>query len=205
LPGVKGSCGKPRLGLEVRLVDENDIPVAQGEIGELIVRADTPWLITPGYFEDDKSTSKAWRNGWFHSGDLLRCDEDGNYFFHGRRKDALRRRGELISSEEVEYEVVSYKGVKEAACVAVPAEFGEDDIKVFLVVEDASTFDLMELAKYLAERMPYFMVPRYFEFMSSLPRTETHRVKKVVLRDQGNTNGTWDREKAGLILKRSEG
>jgi carnitine-CoA ligase len=195
-------CGKPREGIEVRLVDDHDIPVAMGEVGELIVRTDLPWELGAGYWRRPEATAQACRNGWFHSGDMFLCDEDGNYFFVDRKKDAIRRRGENISSMEVEREVLAYPDVLEAACVAVPTKFGEEEVKVFVVPRNEEKFDPVDLIKFLVPRMPYFMVPRYVEVIDEFPKTITDRIKKNELRDRGNSNMTWDRQAADILVQK---
>jgi crotonobetaine/carnitine-CoA ligase len=194
------SCGKPQEGFDVRLVDDHDIPVPTGSVGELIVRSDLPWVLNMGYWGRPEETVRAWRNGWFHTGDLLYCDEEGYYFYADRKKDAIRRRGENISSFEVEREVLAFPGVQEVACVSSPGEFGEDDVKIFVVPRDSSNFDPKQLIEFLIPKMPYFMVPRFVEVVSDLPRTHSTKVKKFVLRDRGNSAATWDREAAGIVL-----
>lgn len=195
------SCGKVRPGVEVRLVDDNDIEVPVGEPGELIVRSDRPWEITRGYFRNDQLTLKVWRNGWFHTGDLLIRDEEGNYFFADRKKDAIRRRGENISSFEVEREVMAYPHIQEVACVGVRGEFGEDEVKTFVVLREGCNFEPADLIKYLIPKMPHFMIPRYVEVVPELPKTQTMRVKKYEMREKGNSAATWDREAAGIAIK----
>jgi len=125
-PSPLGTCGMPRPGVEVRIVDDNDCEVTPGTVGELIVRTDAPWAMNHGYFRNPEATAQAWRNGWFHTGDAFRTDAEGRYFFVDRMKDAIRRRGENISSFEVETEVCAHPAVKEAAAVAVPSEHAED-------------------------------------------------------------------------------
>lgn len=198
-----GSCGKAREGVELRLVDEQDVPVPAGAVGELVIRTDRPWELSQGYLGDPEGTAAAWRNGWFHTGDLFRVDQDGYYFLHDRSKDALRRRGENVSSFEVEREVVSHPAVAEAACVGVRAAEGVDDeVKVYVVPAPGAEVVPEELLGFCAERMPHFMVPRYFEVVAALPKTETMRVKKHLLREAGNTEATWDREAAGWRVTR---
>ena len=192
-PLVAGSCGRLRPGYEVRLVDDHDIEVPDGQPGELIVRTDAPWMMSAGYLGDGDATARAWRNGWFHTGDALRRDPDGNFFFHDRLKDTLRRRGENVSSFEVEREVLAHPGVAEAACVAVPSDHGTDDeVKVFVVFHDAGSPTMDELLRFLVERMPYFMVPRYYESIAAMPKTPTMRIQKHALRRLGNGPDTWD-------------
>ena len=110
--------------MELRIVDEHDLPVPVGEVGELIIRTERPWEMNVGYLDDAEATVRAWRNGWFHTGDAFRRDEDGNYFFVDRQSDTLRRRGENISSFQVEAEVVAHPDIAEAACVAVAGALG---------------------------------------------------------------------------------
>jgi carnitine-CoA ligase len=198
------SCGKAVEGVQLRLVDENDIPAPVGEVGELIVRTDLPWAINAGYWNRPEETAKAWQNGWFHTGDLFRCDPDGNFFFADRKKDAIRRRGENISSFEVEISVMAYDHVHEVACVGAPGEFGDQEVKVFVVPKEGSNIDPADLIGFLIPRMPYFMVPRYVEIVSELPKTPTMRVKKHELVERGNTANTWDREAAGIKVKRDQ-
>ncbi len=197
------TCGRARDGVQLRLVDEHDIPVPAGETGELIIRTDRPWEMNVGYLNRPEETAKAWRNGWFHTGDLFTCDEEGYYFLFDRKKDSIRRRGENISSFEVEKEVLSHPAIAEAACVAAQGELAEDEVKVFIVLRKGAEFDPAELIKFfLIPRMPYFMVPRFIEVMPELPRTATMRVKKYELRARGNSSATWDREAAGIKVTR---
>jgi len=197
------SCGKVVDGYQVRLVDNNDIPVAVGQPGELIVRTNLPWAMNAGYWRRPEATAQAWRNGWFHTGDILYCDDEGQYFFADRKKDAVRRRGENISSFEVEREVMAYPDVLEAACVGAPGEFGDDEVKVFVVPKDGINLNPSELIQFLISRMPHFMVPRFIEILETLPKTPSGRVKKYELRDLGNNASTWDRETAGIKVKRN--
>jgi carnitine-CoA ligase len=202
-PLVRDSLGRCRDGYQVRLVDEHDLPVPVGGVGELVVRTELPWLLSAGYAKDSEATIKAWRNGWFHTGDLMRCDEEGNYFFHDRNKDTMRRRGENISSFEVEREVATFPGIVDVACVAHPSDEGVDDeVKVWVVPALGARVDPHELLRHLVQRMPYFMVPRYVEVTDRLPRTPTTRVRKDELRARGNGPATWDRMTFGLDVTR---
>jgi crotonobetaine/carnitine-CoA ligase len=199
---VENSCGRVRTGVECRLVDEHDIEVPVGSAGELILRIDQPWTLTSGYLNNPEATARAWRNGWFHTGDLMRRDIDGNFFFIDRLKDALRRRGENISSVEVEAEALAHPAVLEAAAVATASAQGEDEILLCVAPRPGCAIDATALIQFMAERMAYFMVPRYVRVMDSLPKTESGKVRKVPLREEGLTEGVWDREASGLVLKR---
>jgi crotonobetaine/carnitine-CoA ligase len=203
-PTALGSCGRPREGIEARVVDENDCEVAPGEIGELILRADRPWSMNHGYYKNPEATARAWRNGWFHTGDAFRVGPEGDYFFVDRMKDAIRRRGENISSFEVETEVCTHPAVKEAAAVAVPSELSEDEVLVAVSLADGATLDPAELIRFLIPRMAHFMVPRFVRIVPELPKTPTQKVQKHTLRSDGVTPDTFDREKAGIRIRREK-
>jgi crotonobetaine/carnitine-CoA ligase len=183
-----------------RLVDAWDIEVPRGEVGELIVRSDLPWTMNSGYLNMPEATAKAWRNGWFHTGDMFREDEAGNFYFVDRVKDMIRRRGENISSVEVETEVLGYPGIDETVAVGVPSADGEEEILVAVVSNN--TIAPLELHAFLAERLPYFMVPRYIRQVSSIPKTDTNKPRKVLFRDDGVTADTWDCVAQGIQLRR---
>lgn len=200
-PKVRGTCGKARDGVEVRLVDENDCEVPLGAVGEMLVRTDRPWGMNSGYHKNPEATAKAWRNGWFHTGDAFTQDADGNFFFVDRMKDAIRRRGENISSFEVEAEVCAHPAVREAAAVAVPSELGEDDVLVCVAPVEGNEINPAELIEFLRERMAYFMIPRYIRVLPDLPKTPSAKVLKHELRAEGVTQDTWDREEAGIKVK----
>ncbi|MBT2301901.1 AMP-binding protein [Variovorax paradoxus] len=201
-PTVAGSCGKVRDGVEVRLVDEHDHEVPRGAIGELVLRPGLPWTIMHGYNKDADATARAWRNGWFHSGDAFRQDADDCFFFVDRFKDSIRRRGENISSFEVELEITRYPGVMEVAAVAVPSVHGEDEILIAVAMAEGRTLDCAALVQHLQPRMAHFMIPRYVRVLPELPKTPTRKVEKYRIRQEGVTPDTWDREAAGIVVKR---
>jgi len=201
--GVAGSMGKPRSGCECRVVDAHDYECAPGEVGELLVRMDQPWETCLGYLNRPDATAAAWRNGWFHTGDLVRKDEDGNYFFVDRLKDAVRRRGENVSSLEVESEVLGYDSVAEAAVVGMPSELGDEDILVAVVAKPGETVDAKALIEYLIPLMPHYMVPRFVRVLDELPKTPTNKLMKFAIRDEGITADTWDAEAVGIRLKKT--
>jgi len=203
-PTKRGTCGKKREGVDVRLVDENDCEVAPGEIGEMIVRTDRPWGMNSGYYKNPEATAEAWRNGWFHTGDCFRQDDEGYFYFVDRMKDAMRRRGENISSFEVEAEVVAYPSVREAAAYAVPSDLGEDDVMISVAPVAGKDIDPKDLVEFLGERMPYFMVPRYIRVLDELPKTPSSKVMKHVLRSEGVTSDSWDREMYDIKFKREK-
>jgi crotonobetaine/carnitine-CoA ligase len=201
-PTVRGTCGKVRPGVDVRLVDGNDCEIPVGQVGEMIIRTDRPWGMNSGYYKNSEATAEAWRNGWFHTGDAFRQNEDGYFYFVDRIKDAIRRRGENISSFEVEVEVCSHPAIREAAAIGVPSEATEDDVMVIIALVEHATIELTALCEFLVKRMPYYMVPRYIRIVDTLPKTPTQKVQKAQLRSEGVTTDTWDRDKSGLRLKR---
>lgn len=203
-PTKIGTCGRVRDGVNVRLVDRNDCEVPIGEIGEMLVRTDRPWAMNSGYNANPEATAEAWRNGWFHTGDAFRRDEDGYFYFVDRVKDAIRRRGENISSFEVEADVCSHPAVREAAAVAVPSEFSEDEVMVIVAPVPGQKLEARQLAEFLIDTMPYFMVPRYIRILDELPKTPSAKVMKTDLRKEGVTPDTWDREAAGLRVRREK-
>lgn len=179
---------------DVQLVDpETDVEVPVGEVGELVVRPKHPWTLSSGYYGAPEKTVEAWRNLWFHTGDALRKDAEGWYYFVDRYKDALRRRGENISSYEVEQGILAHPAVLECAVIAVPAvEGGEDEVMACVVLSAAA--DVAELWEYAAGRVPAFAVPRFIRIMDALPKTPSEKVQKAELRKDGITADTHDRE-----------
>lgn len=189
------SCGRIMPAYEARIVDAYDYEVPDGEVGELVLRSKLPWGVMCGYYGRPEATLAAWRNGWFHTGDAFRRDADGNLYFVDRMKDALRRRGENVSSFEVEALVNEHPDVLHSAVIGVPSEYGEDEIKVCVILKPETKADAGALLDEVATRMPRFMVPRYLEFVDELPRTEaTLRVQKAKLRESWRTPRTWDRQ-----------
>jgi crotonobetaine/carnitine-CoA ligase len=173
-------------------VDENDEPLLPGVVGELVLRTDDPWEFNLGYWRNSEKTAEAWRNQWLHTGDAFRRDEDGNFYFVDRLKDAIRRRGENISSFEVEAEVEAHPAILESAAVAVPAPGGEDDVKVVVALKPGQQLDPTELHSFLQERLPAYMVPRYIEVRAQeLPKTPTGKIRKAALREDGIA-AAWD-------------
>lgn len=197
-----GSCGRPRAGAHARLVDEWDREVPPGAPGELIVRDDTPWALSPGYLNQPEATLRSWRNLWFHTGDLCMRDEAGDIYFIDRLKDCIRRRGENVSSHEVETQILSHPDVLEAAVIGVTADVGEQEIQAVVVLKPGAALSLAELLDFLQPRLPHFCLPRFVDFSSDpLPKTETGKIKKNVLR-KSYKHGRGDREAIGYEVRR---
>lgn len=199
-PGVKVpeyACGVAvDQWFELRLVDpETDIEVPEGAVGEMVVRPRHPWTINAGYINMPQQTLSAWRNLWFHTGDGLRRDRDGWYYFVDRIKDSIRRRGENISSFEVEAPIAEHPAVKAVAVIPVPADGGaasEDEVKACIVLKQGADATYEELLEWCKSRIPTFAVPRYIEIMSELPMTPTERIQKNKLKAAGINPQTWD-------------
>jgi len=203
-PDKDNVCGRPRAGVEVRLVDEHDCLVKDGTVGQLILRTEAPWAMNHGYNANPQATADAWRNGWFHTGDAFFRDADGDYHFIDRLKDAIRRRGENISSYEIEVELLSHPAVREAAAIPVPSEFSEDEVLVVLALAAGASIEPEDIIRHLQPRVAHHMIPRYVRIIDELPKTPTAKVEKHVLRAEGVTAETWDRERAGMSIHREK-
>lgn len=193
----RGVMGWLRPGFDARLVDAHDVPVPPGEAGELLLRADEPFVFATGYLGMPDKTVEAWRNLWFHTGDRVVQEADGAFRFMDRIKDAIRRRGENISSYEVEQVLQSHPAVAAVAVFPVQSRLAEDEVMASLVLKAESLpvapdFHAQLLA-YCEQRLPYFAVPRYFDLLEDLPRTANGKVQKFRLHEQGITASTWDR------------
>jgi crotonobetaine/carnitine-CoA ligase len=183
-------------GYEVRVADEHDYEVPSGEVGELLVRTTEPWRMLAGYFAMPDKTAEVWRNGWFHTGDGVVRDENDRYHFVDRIKDSMRRRGENISSMEVEAYVNEHPAVSESAAIGIPSEYGEDEVKICVILQEGEKVTPSELRDFLVARMPAFMVPRYIEFLENPDRTEAmQRIKKPPLRLNPLNEHTWDAQR----------
>ncbi|MDQ1484433.1 MAG: carnitine-CoA ligase, partial [Actinomycetota bacterium] len=192
-----GYLGRPVPEFDVSVVDANDVPVADGQAGELLVRNRYPNSMATGYFGLPDATVTAWRNLWFHTGDSVVREPDGWYRFVDRAKDVIRRRGENISSVEVETVLLRHPGVLAAAAFPVPAEFAEDEVMVAVVAKPGADLDPLDLIRHCEPQLAYFAIPRYIDVVAELPVTENGKVRKAVLRERGRTPTTWDREAAG--------
>jgi carnitine-CoA ligase len=198
--GVPGTSGRPNPSFDVRVVDSAGEPVPDGSVGEIACRPRYPHVMSEGYLNGDGGVDR--HSEWFRTGDLGVLDSDQNLTYVDRVKDSLRRRGENISSVEVEAVVMGHPAVLEAAAVGVPSDLGEDDILLFVAVRPDSALDYPELLDFCSARMPYFCVPRYVEVVDELPKTIIGRVRKDILRGRGAGPGAWDRERHGYIVSR---
>jgi len=197
-----GTCGRIYPGYSLKVVDDNGFEVGPDTPGELMIRPSKPYSMMLEYYKMPEKTVDAWQDLWFHTGDYLRYDEEGYFYFIDRKKDALRRRGENISSFEVENTINSHPAVMESAAIAVKSPMGEDEVMVCLSLKPGESLQPERLIDFCSEKMAYFMVPRYLRFMKELPKTPTQKIQKQQLRQAGVTEDTWDIEVAGYKVRR---
>ncbi|MER5181639.1 AMP-binding protein [Streptomyces sp. NPDC002896] len=186
----------------VKIFDDADREVPVGTEGEIVCRPRMPHVMFEGYWRRPEATVAAWRNLWYHTGDIGRVDDDGYLYFAGRKADYMRRRGENVSSWELEKVFHEHPGIKDVCVHAVASDVGEDDIKATAVLQEGSALTEEELCRWAADHLPYFAVPRYYEFRAALPWSETGRSPKHLLKEEGVTPVTWDREAAGVTIER---
>ena len=198
--GRVGSMGKPIANIEFAVVDDDDEPVPPGEIGEIVFRH--PMGQLTHYHKLPEATAEAYRGGWFHSGDLAVVDKEGWWYYKGRKKESMRRRGENISAWEIETVVNQHPDVLESGAHAVKSELGEDEVKVVIVPRRGAQPTPESILAFCQGRMAHYAVPRYVEFVDALPKTETHRLQYAALKTRGLTPGTWDREAAGYNVEK---
>jgi crotonobetaine/carnitine-CoA ligase len=196
-----GSVGKPAPHIEWKIVDDSGNDVKQGEVGELISKVVNKETGGVEYYKNPEASAKKVQGDWIYSGDLFYEDTDGNLYFVDRKTDSMRRRGENISSWEVENIVEKHDAVARCAAFGTPSELGEDDVMIWVEPKEGSTLDLKELMTFCAENMAYFMVPRYVDVVDEIPQTGTLRVMKAEMKKRGVTERTWDREKEMPDLK----
>jgi len=187
------SCGRPVPGFDVKIANEQGETLPTGETGEILIRSSEPRAIMMGYDGDPVATVAVWQDLWLHSGDAGCMDEAGNLYFKGRVKDSIRVRGENISAFEVEQAMGQVDGVLEVAAIAVPSELGGDDLKIVVVARSDAKLTPLDLIRHAQRYLPRYSIPRYIEFVSSLPKTPTNKVQKHVLRSTPFTDATWDR------------
>jgi crotonobetaine/carnitine-CoA ligase len=197
-----GTSGRANRRFEVKIFDDDDNEVPANTTGEIVCRPKQPHVMFEGYDGRAPETVAQVRNLWFHTGDLGRIDEDGNLTYVDRKKDAMRRRGENVSSFEVEQALLRHPAVAEIAAVGVPSELGEDDVMVCVVTKPDETLDVKEFMDFCCDRLPYFAVPRYVEVCAELPKNAVGRILKHELRARGVTDAAWDRERAGYIVRK---
>lgn len=200
----RATAGRPAPDLEVRLLDDDDIEVPLGAVGEISIRPRHPHAMFRGYWHKDHATASAFRSLWYHTGDFGRMDADGRITFVDRKKDALRRRGENVSSMELEAALVSHPAIAEVAVHAVPSEFTEDDIKACLVLAPGASIHPPAFFEFCKAALPYYAIPRYVEVLDELPKNAVGRVMKYQLRERPTGPDVWDLEALGLSVSKAE-
>ena len=197
-----GTMGYLAEGMQARIVDPDDNELPDGQAGELVLRSSEPFAFAAGYFAMPDKTVEAWRNLWFHTGDRVVRDCDGHYRFIDRMKDSIRRRGENVSSWEVEQVILRHPAVVACAIYPLPSEMGEDEVAAAIQLEPRQSLEPVEILRHCEGQIAYFAIPRFVRFVSRMPLTENGKVKKGALREAGVTPDTWDREAAGYRLRR---
>ncbi|TFG22993.1 MAG: ATP-dependent acyl-CoA ligase [Promethearchaeota archaeon] len=203
-----GSMGKPPVGMGADIMDDDGNILEPEEVGELVflVRESEINQRKVKYYKDDKASENLIREGkdgqnWFHTGDLAYKDKEGWFYFVDRKKDSIRRRGENIASYSIEKIINLNDKILEAAAYGIKSELGEDEIMVAIVLKPGETMTPEGLLNFCQGKMANFMIPRYIDFVDMLPKNEVHRILKRILKERGVTESTYDREKAGYVLK----
>ena len=189
-----GYMGRLTPGFDMRVIDERGEPVPPGAAGELLLRGTQPHAFAKGYFRMPEATIAAWDDLWFHTGDRVSLDADGWVRFVDRIKDVIRRRGENISSVEVEQAARRHPAVVDAAAYGVPSELGEEEVQLSVLLREDASLDPAELIAFVEPLLPYFAVPRFVVQEADLPRTANGKVTKAVLRAREIHGGRWDRQ-----------
>lgn len=201
-PVPTGSSGQCAPEFDVRIFDEHDNELPPGQSGEVVCRPLHPDIMFKGYWQRPGDTQKVMANMWFHTGDIGKFDDQGFFYFVDRKKDYLRRRGENISSFEMESAILLHPDIEQVAVHAVFSNFGEDDLKVTAKRVPQASLTEEALCRWLVDRVPYYAVPRFIEFRAELPTNPQGRVLKYQLRDEGVTPGTWDIEQSSIKPQR---
>ena len=176
-----GSIGRPMEGREAAIHDDDGGALPAGEVGELVLRGAN---MMDGYYKNEAATAEIFKDGWMHTGDLARQDDDGRFYYVGRKKDMIRRSGENIAAVEVEETIASHPAVKLVGCVPVPDDMRGEEVKAYVVLQDGADADMGDLIAHCDARLAYFKVPRYWTFRDDLPRTPSERIAKGQLKDE---------------------
>ncbi len=198
------SLGEPAADIEVALLDEAGQPVAEGESGEVCIKEKAPHVLFNGYFNNEEANRQAFQNGWYHTGDLLKQDEAGHYYFVDRKKDLIRYKGRSVSSVAIEAVARNHPDVESAAAYGIKSAELESEHEIMLAVipRQGASLSPESLARFINDNAPYFFVPRYIEVVDTLPMTPTQKVQKNLLRERGISEATWDAKAAGFVVER---
>jgi carnitine-CoA ligase len=197
-----GTMGYLVEGVDACIAGPDDQPLPDGEAGELLLRSREPLAFATGYFGMPDKTNEAWRNRWFHTGDRVVRDADGHYRFVDRMKDSIRRRGENVSSWEVEQVLLKHPAIAACAVYPLPSELGEDEVAAAVQFEPGSALDPVEIVRHCEGKVAHFAIPRFVRIVTEMPLTENGKIRKVALREAGRIAGTWDRDAAGYKPRR---
>lgn len=197
-----GTMGYLADGVEARIVDPDDTVLPDGIAGELLLRAREPFAFATGYFGMPEKTVEAWRNLWFHTGDLVMRDTDGQYHLVDRMKDSIRRRGENVSSWEVEQVLLRHPAIAACAIYPLPSDLGEDEVAAAIQLRPGHALEAIDVVKHCEGQIAYFAIPRFVRIVAEMPLTENGKIRKVVLREAGMIADTWDRDAAGYKPRR---
>lgn len=197
--GKAGSVGQVREGFEIKIFDDEDNELPPERIGEIAIRPTKPFIMFDGYYKSPEETANCSRNWWFHTGDLGKIDQDGYYYFCGRKKESIRRGGENISPYEIEKVIDEHPKVAESAAFGIPDPIVGEEIKVAVVLHPGQRISPEEILAWCESKLPKFMVPRYIEFVPELPKSASQKVQRVVLSKQGLTPTTWDKQKHSSV------
>lgn len=203
-PRDRASIGRAVPDVEVALLDDNGVPVARGEVGEICLRPRHRFAMFAGYWRKPEDTLAAFSGLWYHTGDCARQIESGAFVFADRKKDSMRRRGENVSSLELEAALVRHPRIDAVAVHAIASDLGEDEIKACIVTSEPTEIQPRELFAWFQAHLPYFAIPRYVEFVDEIPVNHLGRVQKFLLRERGVTASTWDFEALGLAVGRTD-
>lgn len=195
----EGSCGRTHGWADIRIVDDSELPLAAGQTGQILLRPNEPNCFMLEYINKPMETIEAWRNLWYHTGDEGYLDEDGYLYYVGRRAHWIRHGGENVSAFEVEKVLTAHESVIDCGVVGVPAELGEEDIKAYVQpINSADNLDPQDLVDWCRERLAYFKIPRYIEFVDDFPRTIT---KQEIARHELRARGIGDCWDGGSVRK----
>ena len=193
--GKAGTVGQVREGFDVRIFDDKDNELPPGEVGEIVIRPTKPYIMFDGYYKSPEETVESSSNWWFHTGDLGKVDEEGYYYFCGRKKESIRRGGENISSYDIENAIDAHPSVAESAVFGIADPIMGEEIGVAIVLKPSRTLNHEKIVAWCEPRLPKFLIPRYIELMEKLPKSASEKVQKGVLKERGLTPATWDRQK----------
>jgi carnitine-CoA ligase len=204
---IPKSCGRPNCEtFDVAIFNDHDEPVPTGQVGEIVIRPRKPYSMLKEYYGRSSATIEAFRNLWFHTGDNGKLDQDGNLYFIDRKKDAIRRRGENISSYELELAINKHPAILECAAIPVSSGLGEDEVKIVVVLKENVRLSAQELWAFCEEALPRFWIPSFVEFRDHMPKTASHKIQKYLLKECAESHALFERDwKTGEIREILDG